>query len=229
MVSRRVVLSPHLDDAVLSCWHLLEGGGVKVVNVFTGLPEPGTAGWWDLLTGSSDSVARMHERLAEDAEALAGAGIEPIGVGLLDQQYRNGRPPEIVAALARELGDADEVYAPAGLALGDDHGLVLAAALELRDDLRFYADLPHAALWGWPAWVTGEEYTDAALDVDASWRARLRDAGLDPDALRPQVHAFDDASFARKLEAVRGYRTQVPALLHETPLEALRWEVTWTR
>ena len=38
----KVVLSPHLDDAVLSCWHVLgREGDVRVVNVFTGSPEDG--------------------------------------------------------------------------------------------------------------------------------------------------------------------------------------------
>jgi hypothetical protein len=228
MGRRTVVLSPHLDDAVLSCWHRLEGGDAKVVNVFTGLPDSGTAGWWDVLTGASDSVARMNERLREDARALDAARAESVGLGLLDEQYRhNGRPPEVAEALAEHLGDADEVYVPAGLALGADHGLVLSGALELRDDLRLYADLPHAALWGWPSWVTGAGGDDDPLEVDASWRARLRDAGLDPDALRPEAHPLDDLSFERKLQAVRCYGTQVAALEREAPLAALRWEVTW--
>jgi hypothetical protein len=222
-----VVISPHLDDAVLSCWHLLERGGVKVVTAFTGVPEPGTAGWWDVLTGSSDSVARMGERLSEDAEVLARVGAERVGLGLLDQQYRrNGRLPAIAEALAEHLDPGDEVYAPAGIALGPDHELVHAAALALRDDAHLYADLPHAFLWGHPALVTGEE---PPLDVDAAWRAQLGDRGLDPDQLRPEVHALDDEAFARKLEAVRGYRTQVAALERLASLDALRWEVTWRR
>jgi hypothetical protein len=228
MGSRIVVLSPHLDDAVLSCWHRLQEGDVKVVNVFTGLPDAGTAGWWDILTGASDSVARMHERLREDARALETARAHSVGLGLLDEQYRhNGRPPPVAESLAEHLGEADEVYVSAGLALGSDHGLVLAGALELRDDLCLYADLPHAALWGWPSWVTGAGGEDDLLDVDAAWRARLRDAGLDPRALRPEAHALDDLAFERKLQAVRCYRTQVAALEREAPLAALRWEVTW--
>jgi len=229
VASRTVVVSPHLDDAVLSCWHVLQDGEVKVVNVFTGLPAPGTAGWWDMLTGSPDSPARMRERLAEDAAVLASAGAEVVGLGLLDEQYRdNGHRPAVAEALERHMRDAEELHVPAGLALGSDHGLVLAAALQLRQDLFLYADLPHAVLWGWPAWVTGDR-GDPALDVAASWRGRLRDAGLDPETLRPEVHEFDDASFERKLRAVRGYRTQVAALEREAPLEALRWEVTWRR
>ena len=54
----KVVLSPHLDDAVLSCWHILgREDDVRVVNVFTGSPENGDGDYtWDRLTGSQDSV-----------------------------------------------------------------------------------------------------------------------------------------------------------------------------
>ena len=50
-----IILSPHFDDAVLSCWHLLASAGeVLVVNVFAGEPPAGTLGWWDELAGASD-------------------------------------------------------------------------------------------------------------------------------------------------------------------------------
>jgi hypothetical protein len=42
------ILSPHPDDAVLSCWHLLsDPGEARVINVFAGIPPPGRTGWWD--------------------------------------------------------------------------------------------------------------------------------------------------------------------------------------
>jgi LmbE family N-acetylglucosaminyl deacetylase len=228
MGSHNVVVSPHLDDAVLSCWHVLAGGDeVTVVNVFTGLPKPGTLGWWDRLTGAADSVERMRERCAEDAEALALVGVPHANLGLLDGQYRrNGQPVAVVDALADHLRDAGTVYAPAVLFPILDHAAVLAAALELRDDVRLYADLPHAALYGLPGWVTGEP---AALDVDAAWRARIQAVGLDPDSLQPDVHALDRQAFEKKLAALSRYRTQLPAIEREAPLEALRWEVEWRR
>src|SRR5919109_1364707 len=179
MGSHNVVVSPHLDDAVLSCWHVLAGGDeVTVVNVFTGLPKPGTLGWWDRLTGAADSVERIRERCAEDAEALALVGVPHANLGLLDGQYRrNGQPVAVVEALA---------------------------------DLR-----------------GGGRGAPAALDVDAAWRARIQAAGLDPDSLQPDVHALDRQAFEKKLAALSRYRTQLPAIEREAPLEALRWEVEW--
>ena len=52
MAAPVVILSPHLDDAVLSCWHVLSGpADVRVINLFAGLPALGAApGWWDRRT-----------------------------------------------------------------------------------------------------------------------------------------------------------------------------------
>jgi hypothetical protein len=229
MDSPRVVVSPHLDDAVLSCWHVLEAGDATVITVFAGVPEPGTRGWWDRLTGSDDSAARVRERLREDDAALALAGSTSTRLDLLDEQYRsNGAVPAVAEALADHVRTADEVYAPLGLFLSPDHNLVREAALELRADTVLYADHPHAAIWGLPGWVTGDG--DApGLDVDAAWRYRMAEGGLDPDALRATVHPLDRDDFARKLAAVGAYKTQLAALECEAPLDQLRWEVTWTR
>lgn len=225
MGSRTVVLSPHLDDAVLSCWHVLNEA--TVVSVFAGVPDPGTAGWWDSLTGGADSPVRMRERHREDALALALAGAVPRRLGLLDEQYRrNGASLPVAELLADHVRDADKVYAPLGLFLGDDHRLVRQAALELRPDTILYADHPHAGIWGLPAWVTGDEEA-TELDVDAAWRQRMVEAGLEPERLASAVHELDGEAFERKLAAVHAYGTQVAALEREAPLEQLRWEVTW--
>ena len=228
MDSRTVVLSPHLDDAVLSCWHVLQEDETTVVTVFAGVPEAGTAGWWDRLTGADDSATRVHERRRENDDALALAGASSLTLDLLDAQYRaNGAVPAVAEALADHLHEADVVYAPLASFLSDDHRLVRDAALGLRDDVRLYADHPHAGIFGLPGWVTGRD-GETELDVDAVWRARMAEAGLDPATVRGAVHPLDGYSFERKLAAVRAYRTQVAALEREAPLDQLRWEVTWT-
>jgi LmbE family N-acetylglucosaminyl deacetylase len=227
---RTVVLSPHLDDAVISCWHVLEGDDdVTVVNVFTGLPEPGTLGWWDSLTGAADSAERVRERLREDAEALGKAGARSVELDLLDAQYRrNGGPPALAEPLSEHVREAATVYAPAALGWHPDHKLVRAAALEQRPDTRLYADVPHANEYGWPQWVTGSE-PSPGLDVESGWRVRFAEVGIDAAQLSPRVHTLDDEAFQRKLTAVRAYRTQLAALERDAPLDSYRWEVEWTR
>jgi LmbE family N-acetylglucosaminyl deacetylase len=227
MESRRIVISPHLDDAVLSSWHVLEAGDATVVTVFTAAPEAGTSGWWDRLTGSDDSPGRVRERVREDERAMSLAGSDYVHLDLLDEQYRrNGASPPVAEALAEHVSGAGEVYAPLGFFFSGDHELVREAVLGLRADTRLYADLPHAGFWGLPTWVNGRR---GELDVDAAWRQRIAETGLDPSALTASVHALDDDAYERKLAAVRCYDTQFDALAREAPLEQLRWEVTWTR
>jgi hypothetical protein len=43
MEANVVIFSLHLDDAVFSCWHVLDSErAVSVMNVFAGVPPPGT-------------------------------------------------------------------------------------------------------------------------------------------------------------------------------------------
>jgi LmbE family N-acetylglucosaminyl deacetylase len=231
-----IVLSPHLDDAVLSCWHLLDAPAPAAVrNVFDGAPPPGTpVAWWDRLTGAADSAARMAERRREDRSALAVAGARALGLGLLDHQYR-GAPPA-TAALAGRLAACVPagavLHAPAGLAGHPDHLVVRDAAFCLAavagHTLVLYADLPHAILRGWPSWVTGAA---DAPGVGAAWGAALARAGLS-GRLAPRVHSLDAAARTRKLRAVDAYATQRAALdaIAFAPLadpRTLGWEVSW--
>ena len=59
-----MILSPHLDDAVLSLWHRLAAAEpVEVVNVLAGIPGPeGGSRWWDRLTGAPLSSWPFCER-----------------------------------------------------------------------------------------------------------------------------------------------------------------------
>src|SRR5919109_876181 len=78
-----VVLSPHLDDAVFSCWHIVGEEKARVVTVFAGIPPAGTPlPRWDEMTGATDPATRVRERIAED-EAALGDGIR---LELLDSQ-----------------------------------------------------------------------------------------------------------------------------------------------
>ncbi len=211
-----VILSPHLDDAVLSCWHLLSGPGeVGVINVFAGSPPAGSgASWWDRMTGATDSATRMQERRAEDSEAFAIAGRTAVHLDFLDAQYEPADQPfERIVATLRGLIDSDAVvYAPAALGDHGDHEQVRRAGLALAasgQDVRLYADHPHAVRRGWPTWVNG---TDPAVgrQVVEQWDQRLDPVGL--ARTRPEIHHLDVAEQECKLRAVSAYRTQVPGL-----------------
>lgn len=236
-----VLLSPHLDDAVLSLWHVLAAPDeATVVNVFAGVPHPDHDGdpWWDLLTGAEDSAVRMRERRAEDREALALAGRTAIDLDLLESQYRAEAQAlePLLKRLSDEVPDGARLLAPAALDGHRSHRLVRAAALVLRargaggTPVTLYADVPHATRYGWPPWVSGAR-VDRGVHPDACWRYHMRGTAIALDDLQPRVHRLDDAGYERKLAAVQAYRTQVPALEAEFGLvsrpDVLRYEVVW--
>lgn len=230
-----VILSPHLDDAVLSCWHVLTAPGeVAVINVFAGVPGGlAVPAWWDEYTGATDSPARVGERLEEDRRALAVAGRAAVNLDFLDKQYRRAAQPvePITEQIERLLPSGARIYAPAAFAGHPDHALVRAAAFELRGrgfDVSVYADLPHANLRGWPSWVTGKRAPASRDLVGVQWEHVL--AGT--EAMPPTVHRLDTETHARKLGAVRMYATQLQALEELagrslTEFEALGYEVDW--
>jgi LmbE family N-acetylglucosaminyl deacetylase len=234
-----VVLSPHLDDAVIDCWSVLSGGDpVTVVTVCAGIPTPGPAGHWDALAGARDRAARMRERREEDLAALALAGRHGLHLSLPQADHRRGPPPPLSAidrALVAHLPSASAVYAPAVLGTRHpDHALVRDYALALAAHglpVMLYADAPYAVIYGWPAWVTGAA-PDPHLDVDLYWRGAGRDAAL-TDPAGAQVVRLTAQQAEAKLAAMQTYRSQF-SMLDRGPTGLLSnpavhgYEVFWT-
>ena len=104
-----LVISPHLDDAVLSCGALLAAHrGAVVATVFAGVPrDPRQRTEWDARSGFADAAEALAARRAEDAAALAELGAAPRWLDFRDDQYGD---PERVDELAAALGAVfDEV------------------------------------------------------------------------------------------------------------------------
>jgi LmbE family N-acetylglucosaminyl deacetylase len=155
-----VAISPHLDDAVLSCGALLAAvPGSVVVTVFAGAP-PSYDGVtsWDASCGfalGDDIVAMRHE---EDRRALAQLGATPRWLDFLDNQYATepAAIEEIAAAIAvvvRELEPATLAF-PLGLN-HPDHQQVHEACrrlLETEPGLArqwvAFADVPYRMVYG---------------------------------------------------------------------------------
>lgn len=97
--SRYLVLSPHYDDAALSCGALLEiPQDVHVATVFTAPPVPVMSTSWDQLCGFSDSDQAMAGRAAEERAAFADRADRHGALPLVEGQYFSGPRPD---------GDAD--------------------------------------------------------------------------------------------------------------------------
>jgi LmbE family N-acetylglucosaminyl deacetylase len=168
---QHIVLSPHLDDAALSCGGLIAGAvsageRVLVVTICSAAPDP--AGPFNPLASQLHTDWRLapdqvvSARLREDAAALAVLGAEIRYLGELDCIYRlpdvydsssalfgaphaadplQPRLQSAFTALAAEFPHA-RFYAP--LAIGEhvDHQLTFLAAAGLPN-LSFYEDFPY--------------------------------------------------------------------------------------
>jgi LmbE family N-acetylglucosaminyl deacetylase len=226
-MSGPVIVSAHLDDAVLSAALQLMRPGAHVVTVCTGAPPDGTApADWDRLTGAADAVSRVRERLVEDDRALAVLGVEATTrLDFPDAQHiarPEDRPAhdELVAALRPHLAGVAQVWVPAAVGGHLDHLAARDAAVAAADptaDLHYYADVPYSLGFGWP-------------DVDAGiWRTPAEAARL-----TRTIHPLDHDAQRRKVAAMACYPTQLPALDPDGALtrgdpEVVGYEVSWSR
>ena len=89
-LQRAVVVSPHMDDAVLGLGQLLAANpGVTVVTVFAGrpaaYPEPMTR--WDQLAGFKPGDDVIAARRDEDTKALTELDAIPVWLDHVEHQY----------------------------------------------------------------------------------------------------------------------------------------------
>jgi LmbE family N-acetylglucosaminyl deacetylase len=120
-----ILISPHPDDAVLSCYTLLTapgrfrgfcdgdgaeaGDSVHVINVFAGLPPRNMTTSWDRECHAKSSWAQVHRRIGEDAEIMAGLGLPSYYLDELDSQYRPDGPEPDISRIAQSINDLVEV------------------------------------------------------------------------------------------------------------------------
>jgi LmbE family N-acetylglucosaminyl deacetylase len=106
-----VFLSPHLDDAVLSCGALLRraagAGEATVATVFSeAAPGPHTRAARSFLRqcGAAGAEALFAERRAEDVEVVEAAGARAVHLGRRDALFRTRRGvPGVLGGLLPEL------------------------------------------------------------------------------------------------------------------------------
>ena len=215
---RVVVVSPHLDDAILSAFVLLTAApSATIITVFAGIPGDSVPpGEYDRLTRSASPRERMLARREEDIRVLGGLGVGHLHLDFLDHPYRaaDPQPADIARAIAAVLPDHDTLVVPAAIGGHPDHVLAREAALLLPVvGMRLaMADLPYAAVFGWPEAVTGRP-DPPFLDPSAAWEPALQRlaewSGRAPELI---VDRLSLVAQHRKLAAVHGYGTQFDAL-----------------
>jgi hypothetical protein len=212
-----LLLSPHWDDAALSCWSLLASDReLRVVNVFAGVPSTGKPGVWEAVIGARDPAERARERMAEDARALAHAGRAPLNLSLLDAGLREaGRLrvglEQLDQALGAEVAAASHVYVPAGIGGHVDHLLTRRYGRMLAHEgmpVSVYADLPYCVFHGWPSWVDARE-ASPRRNVDAYWQSFLGDLPELPALRSAEVVRLDEPASRAKRQALESYETSL--------------------
>jgi len=211
------VLSPHLDDAVFSSWHALEGDHRSVVvTFFSGVPPPGPPTLADRLAGVPDSAGLVRLRREEDRAALAKVGCEVVYLDLLDVQYRESGPDgdQLFGSALEVIPSGSAIAGPAALGGHRDHKAIRDVALRLAQEgwkVELYADIPYAIEYGWPEWVTGID-PGPHLVVEAYWDDFLDEVRTRGHRLEIQKHDLTEEGSDRKLEVMRMYRTQFQQL-----------------
>jgi LmbE family N-acetylglucosaminyl deacetylase len=149
-----LVLSSHLDDAVLSCGQFLYAHpSTTVVTVLAGAPDAIHEGYNSSTTGKRYAPDAIDVRRDEDRKALGLLGATPVWLDLLDADYSAQRPQEdfvtvIRAEIARVLEQTKpaSIFAPLGL-MHPDHVAVSDACFELTVNSTstwyLYMDLPY--------------------------------------------------------------------------------------
>lgn len=213
-----MVVSPHLDDAVLSCGALIADAArrradVIVVTVFNGRPTPpisGPAARFHARCGLVEGSA-MDEREREDDAALGllgarterlhlpealyrkdstGAPLYPTDPAIFEDPHPGDDSGTVEELLRAQVDDVrpDLVLAPLGVGGHVDHVLTARAASRLDDRVLHYEDVPYVL-----------------YDRCAGWQERY--GGCDRMA-----HRCSAGGWAAKLQGITLYASQSQVL-----------------
>lgn len=205
-----LIISPHLDDAALSCALRLRRGEVGLVaTIFAGLPAvDAPRSSWDVITRAESARARVAQRRLEDAAAWGSIGLPHLHCDHVEGHSKHLDLQTLGRNIAVIAGGFDHVLLPAGIGRHPDHQLVRDAAilaLPSATRLTLYGELPYCAFYGWPS---PQEY----LDVEAYWRGDVADIVSSRHANEPELTALGEDDRSWKQNLLAHYRTQIPAV-----------------
>jgi len=223
-LDRVLIVSPHLDDAVLGCARFMAAHpGCTVVTVFAGNPPryPDPMRLWDVQSGFGPDDDVMEARRKEDHAALSVLDARPVHFDFVEHTYREGDQPvapdviaPVVAATLREIAPT-LIIAPFGLA-NPDHDVTHQACMHVREEM------------GGASWWCYEDFGYKHIPGLLAWRvSRLFRQAVWPTPVCPPI----DADTTPKMTAVNCYPSQLLALEDDwrvgTKLDAPAPEQFW--
>ncbi|MGE5691555.1 MAG: PIG-L deacetylase family protein [Pseudomonadota bacterium] len=200
---RVVVVSPHLDDGVLSMGTTIArlaraGTPVEVLTVFAGdLGSAAPASGWDARGGFATEGAATAGRRAEDREACRILGARAVWLPFADGDYGRARDAgEVWSAVAEVVDGAETVLLPGFPLTNPDHAwltsVLLARPLPVRR-VGCYVEQPYT-LWLSRGELRGTPASSIEPELGWEW---LPGGCVDRWA---------------KWRAIRAYRSQLPLL-----------------
>lgn len=208
-----LVVSPHLDDAVLSLGatlaHLARRGvDVRVLTVLGGDPDTDRpAGASNRRAGFTTTGEAARTRRAEDDLACARLGVRPLRLPFDDDESAPRDPQALTAALAPSVRAADVVLVPGSPLTHPDHLLVARLAAACRAPAAapgLYLEQPYAA-WHALARTGGRPWRTAVPDAPAVLPAADDAAGWERSGACPRCQR-------RKVAAEAAYGSQLRVL-----------------
>jgi LmbE family N-acetylglucosaminyl deacetylase len=218
--SSMVVISPHLDDAVMSLGATIaqavrSGTAVEVLTVFGyGPASNAPAGPWDTKSGYRTEAEACGSRRAEDDEACRILGATPRRLDFGAEPYeRRGTPAEILAAVAAAVAGKGSILMPGYPLAHPDHAelseLLLGGKLDPHARVGLYAEQPYL-------------FWERRRPVTAMRAPALE--GLLPTPLTWTRQPVGRPERRLKLEAVQSYRSQLRQLgLRRFGLHRMLW------
>lgn len=218
LVGRVVVVSPHLDDGVLSLGAAMaswarQGARVELLTIFACDPasEAQTRGW-DARAGFGTEGKAARARREEDQRACAIVGAVPVWLPFGSVDYeRHGDEEAVRAAVESALDNADAVLLPGSPLSHPDHEWLVRALVGRVPfrSLGLYAEQPYAHR------AASEPKTTVWLE----------------DALGTTIR-FEHVAAGRrdrlaKWRAIRKYRSQLPLLGMRRSLRSGPHSVLW--
>jgi LmbE family N-acetylglucosaminyl deacetylase len=213
------VVSPHLDDAILSLGAAIadsaaRGTDVTVVTVLAGDPDGVEAATrWDRRAGFSTAAAAASRRRIEDAAACALVGARPVWLSWpYGENRRDIDEEQVWSDVSSALAEMDVVLLPGYPVSHPDHAWLVSLLLQRGVAARhtgFYVEQPYVPWRG---------RTEPRLPIAIADHVQRR---VEWEPIRSSRLAR-----RRKRSACRAYASQLPLLKGRALSPPLEWRIT---